>query len=369
MTLLRALSIPFHLTSAIFIALLSILVAVAVRFDITGILWLLPAFIATSWVFKYAFAMLESIADGEVHAPVPSHEMLSVFEQRPFVLLFIVIGIGQFTWWIAGTVGYVLVALLVALIPASIGILGATQRIVLSLNPLVLLQTIRGMGWWYGLLLAVVAALVGLSAFLFQSGVWRVVLVWQMGMSILVVFSLIGGVMYERRIEIGHEPRISPEKVAHVERREHDLLLNRALDEIYNAVRLGDLVRGMRDLDQWLLGVKEEFVATDCEHIHATIKGWNDAEMFTAASRTIATTLVQTRHADMLAVVVAATLKSLPAFTLKAEQSLLSAVHLLQSSGRRDLALPLVVNFVNSNSTPVSAGISALRQRLEQAKS
>jgi len=71
----------------------------------------------------------------------------------------------------------------------------------------------------------------------------------------------------------------------------------------------------------------------------------------------------------MLAVVVAATLKSLPAFTLKAEQSLLSAVHLLQSSGRRDLALPLVVNFVNSNSTPVSAGISALRQRLEQAKS
>jgi hypothetical protein len=368
-TLLRALSIPFHPTSAIFIALLSILVAVAIRYDITGILWILPAFIATSWAFKYAFAMLESIADGEIEAPVASYEMLSVFEQRPFVLLLIVIGIGQFTWWIDGTKGYVLVALLIALIPASIGILGATQRVILSVNPLVLLQTVRGMGWWYVLLLTVVAALGGLSVWLVQSGVWLVVSVWQIGMSVLVVFSLIGGVMFERRIEIGHEPRISPEKVALVERREHERLLKRALDEIYNAVRLGDLVRAMRDLDQWLSSVDDEFVASDCDHIHTTIMGWNDAEMLTAASRAIALTLVQVEHPDLLTVVVAATLKSLPAFTLKTEQSLLTVVHLLQSRGRRDLALPLVVNFVNNNSNQISSGISALRQRLEQAKS
>ncbi len=81
----------------------------------------------------------------------------------------------------------------------------------------------------------------------------------------------------------------------------HARQTNRQLDEIYNAIRLGDLVHAMSQLEQWLSSMDEELVATDCLAIHSTIQGWNDAGMLIAASRAIAATLVRTQHLDMLA--------------------------------------------------------------------
>lgn len=69
MTPLRALLVPFHFTSLVLITILALLLAAAIHFDTSEFLWLGPAFIITSWVFKYAFAMLEHIADGESYAP------------------------------------------------------------------------------------------------------------------------------------------------------------------------------------------------------------------------------------------------------------------------------------------------------------
>ena len=77
MTPFRALLVPFHFTSGVFIATLSLLLSVAIHYCTSGFMWLLPAVIITSWLFKYAFVMLESIADGEVHAPVASIDMLN----------------------------------------------------------------------------------------------------------------------------------------------------------------------------------------------------------------------------------------------------------------------------------------------------
>jgi hypothetical protein len=173
--------------------------------------------------------------------------------------------------------------------------------------------------------------------------------------------------MYERRIELGHEPRISLERKAAIDQRAHHAQLKRVLDEMYHAIRMGDLVRAMQGLEQWLVKVDEDAMATDCHHIHSTTLTWEDAGMLTAASRIIAEHLVRNDHADMLAELLSATLKAQPAFSFKSESTLLPPVHSITALGRRDLALQLVVNFVNSNPAQVSAGISALRQRLEQS--
>jgi len=90
--------------------------------------------------------------------------------------------------------------------------------------------------------------------------------------------------------------------------------------------------------------------------------------MLTAATRVLAEHLVRTGHADMLAELMTATLPSQPAFSFKSESTLLPVVHSLGALGRQDLALQLVLNFVNSNPAQVSTGISALRQRLELGK-
>lgn len=366
MTLLRALLIPFHFTSLVFIATLALLLAVAIHFDPSGFLWLLPAFIIASLVFKYAFVMLESIADGEPQAPVASIEMLSPFEQRPLALLLVIIAIGQITWWTHSDIAHACTALLFALVPAFIGVLATTRKLMLALHPLVIIQTIWGMGIWYPVVLLVVAVTAAMVVWAASSGLWLMIVCWQTGMSLLLVFSLIGGVMYQRRFEIGHEPRISPERdVAH-RNREHDRMLSRALDEMYGAIRLGDLVRAMNELEHWLSGADEEFIAADCQRIHATIRGWNDAGMLTAAGRRVAEALLQTGHPHMLHDLMAATLQMQPEFTIKTEAGLLAAVQALQAVGDRGLAQQLVRNFVKTFPAQVTPGIVALHQRLER---
>lgn len=362
-TLARALVTPFHFTSIVFITLLSLLLSVAIRSDITGILWLMPAFIVTSWIFKYAFAMLESVAHGESEAPVASYEILSVFEQRPLVLAVIVLGIAQIMWWMHGVLAFILVSILVALLPASIGILGATRKAMLSLNPLALLQTVRGMGWWYALLLLTIVSIIVWITWLARLGIWNAVLIWQIGMSVLLVFSLIGGVMYERRIEIGHEPRISPERMALADQAEHQRALKKVLDEMYTAVRLGDLVRGLRELQQWLTTVGDEFVATDCEHIYSTVSTWNDVEMQVAVTRVLLPTLVSTHHSHMAGLIVSKMVKAQPSFTFKAEAELLAVSHGIQREFPEQVR-QLVSNFVNTFPVAVTPGITALLARL-----
>src|SRR5205085_9447932 len=98
---------------------------------------MVAAFIITSWLFKYAFVMLEHVADGEAEAPVVSLEMLSPFEQRPLFLLVISIAIGLLLWQFDGIAARVLIGIIVVMIPASIGVLGATRRVMLALNPIV----------------------------------------------------------------------------------------------------------------------------------------------------------------------------------------------------------------------------------------
>lgn len=365
MTPLRALLVPFHFTSLVLITTLALLLAAAIHFDTSGFLWLAPAFIITSWVFKYAFAMLEHIADGESYAPVASIEMLSPFEQRPFVLLLVMLAAGQAAWRADNVIAWVLVGLLLVIIPAFIGLLGATRRVTLSLNPLAILQTVRGMGAWYLLVLFVIAATVAMVIWAVQSNWWVFILCWQIGLSVLLVFSLIGGTMYYRRIELGHEPRISPERMAVHVRRDHDRRLKRMLDDMYNAVRLGDLVRAMNGLEHWLSSADEEAIALDCRHIHSTILSWDDADMLTASSRALFAALVVARHPHMLEELVVATLQAQPGFTFKSESELLPAVHALQEAGGNKPALQLMENFVNAFPAQVTTGITALRQRLE----
>jgi hypothetical protein len=367
-TLLRALSFPFHFTSVAFISLLAFLFAVSMpsQFSGTGILWLVPLFISVSWVFKYAFSMLESIAHGESDAPVASWEMLSIFEVRPLVLLLMVLGIVQFAIWLDGPVRIIVILVLVSLLPAAIGVLGATRRVLLSLNPVALLQTIRGMGWWYLLILAAIIGAVWAVQWLLLADVWRALIIWLVAMLILATFSLIAGVMYERRIEIGHEPRNSPERRRVRDQREHQQQLNRMLDEMYTAIRLGDLVRAMRELEQWLVTVDDDFVAIDCEQIYSTTTKWNDVEMQVAVARALVLKLVSTDHPHLASIIVNSAIKNIPAFTFKSESTLLPVVHAIQAESTA-LAKQLILNFVNTFPDAATPGLSALRTRLESS--
>jgi hypothetical protein len=81
---LGAVLVPWRLASILFIAISSTLLAF---FQGKGVVGIVGSYFLLSWLFKYAFVMLEHVASGRPDAPVVSAEMLGPFEQRPLILV------------------------------------------------------------------------------------------------------------------------------------------------------------------------------------------------------------------------------------------------------------------------------------------
>ena len=88
------------------------------------------------WVFKYCYVLIEHLADGAREPPVMSTDMLSPFEIRPWVQLGIVIGgPGCCCMRSAAPPASRSACVLLALLPASIAVLGVGEPFYQAVNP------------------------------------------------------------------------------------------------------------------------------------------------------------------------------------------------------------------------------------------
>src|SRR6476661_3569764 len=118
---LRVLLVPFHPTNLFMVGIFGLLVTFCLS---AGFFGFLASLFMQIWVLKYCFVLIEHLADGAREPPVMDTDMLSPFEQRPLI---------QAAWLFAGVLlvrevgggaGIVLAVLLIALLPATIAILG-----------------------------------------------------------------------------------------------------------------------------------------------------------------------------------------------------------------------------------------------------
>src|SRR5271170_4298235 len=132
--LARAFAMPWNATSIIFVTLSSILLTVIESRGVLLPISLIGTFFLASWLFNYAFEMLEHAANGGTAAPIASVETLSPFQWRPLVtaaICFWLVLLGsQF-----GTKGKVAIALLLLVQPASIATLGIGEGVLQAVNP------------------------------------------------------------------------------------------------------------------------------------------------------------------------------------------------------------------------------------------
>src|SRR5262245_44190214 len=133
----RYLAIPLRTAPLLLIGTFSVLLVLAAKSRFTGI----PlALIVLSWFSKYAFVLLDHLADGVVEPPVLSIEMVNpLTEQRPLILL--LMGLGVYfgaeaaSVWIGERGALVLMFAPGAILPAIVAVQGATNTVVQSLNP------------------------------------------------------------------------------------------------------------------------------------------------------------------------------------------------------------------------------------------
>src|SRR5690348_12846946 len=83
-TFLRSLLVPWSLGCILFVAASALLLALLFGRGVAGIV---GSVLLLSWLFKYAYVLLEHVANGSLEAPAVSVDMIGPFEQRPLMQL------------------------------------------------------------------------------------------------------------------------------------------------------------------------------------------------------------------------------------------------------------------------------------------
>jgi hypothetical protein len=205
----RYLAIPLRAAPLLLIGTFSVLLVVATK---AGLLGIPLGLILLSWFSKYSFVLMDHLAEGVVEPPVLSIEMVNpLTEQRPMILLLMAIGLfyasDAASYWVGQRGALVLMLAVGAILPAIVAVQGATGTVVQSLNPRRVFGLIARLRGDYLLILGFIAVVWLFSRFVVGSAigdalpfVLRIALLMY---AWLAMFALIGGVLFERRLDIG----------------------------------------------------------------------------------------------------------------------------------------------------------------------
>lgn len=366
--LLALLLLPLRPTPLILIVIFAIGLALAAA---GGLLGVPLALILLSWFFKYTYVVLDTTARGFGEPPVLSVEMVNpVDEQRPLGQLLI---IGVFyggTGAAEPLIGTAAVAALragaVALLPASIAVLGVTGSILEAINPVVLVKMIRRLGPSYLMISAATAAPAALAWLIaapaIQSGkVPLVALLALMMYACLAAFSVIGGVLYDKRIELGLDAWKTPERDKARLQRETDRRHERLIDELYGHWRSGARTEALHAARQWLASQGHAFAEYDwlCERLLA----WPDHRLAHRLAQDFITALLEAKDAAHALAVVRRHLDVAADFRPVRAAELIHLVHVARDAGDRALARRLLTDFERHYANDPATGVARELQK------
>ena len=290
------------------------------------------------WVIKYCYVVIEHIADGAKEPPVMSEDMLSPVEIRPWVQLAIVIGGAMLCKALGGTAALVLALVLLALLPASIGVLGIGEPFYQAVNPLILFRLIAGLGPYYLVILASIPVYFAVVYVVGYVEPWSVVKHAVELICELSFFSLIGGCIFLRRRQLGFEPSRSPERTAAREEAERVKLRARMLDDVFQQVRLGKHIEATRPLAQWMNNLDGDTAARDARHVVAQAIGWDSPNGLNTIGSTLIRYLLRAGRPEAALSIFERLRERFPGLTLDSADDLRTLAEFAENSGREELA-------------------------------
>jgi len=252
-----------------------------------GLFGLPLALLLLSWFLKYAYVVLDAAMRGLDEPPVLSLEMVNpANEQRPLGQLLI---IGVFHGATAAAepyLGVTTVAVLrlvaLALLPACIAVLGSTGSILQSINPVVLLAMIRRLGGLYLIVVAAIAAPAALTWAIVGGAFGEFALGLPLTLALIMytclsAFSVIGGVLYEKRHELGLDAWKSPERDRARENRDTARQHEQLIDELYGHWRGGARAEALQAAQKWL--DSRRHAPDECDWLCERLLTWPDRRL------------------------------------------------------------------------------------------
>src|SRR5208283_6123741 len=282
MDLWKALLVPLHPASLIFVGISSLILAFVAP---VGLLGLVPGFFLVSWLFNYGYVLLEHVANGDTEAPAISAEMLSPFKARPCISAFLVVCAYSVMPALGRNASIALGVSALVLLPAFIGVMGVSGSLIEAVNPKALWRTIWNMQMYYLWVLAVIAAFALATLGILRLQVWSVLQFAWGEIAILSIFSAIGGAIHARRLALGFEPRVSPERVNAKAESERERQRQRLLDEIFQLVNARQSQRADGPLTAWLAHADPSHLADDVRVITHAALNWHNPRSVTTVLR------------------------------------------------------------------------------------
>lgn len=274
-----------------------------------GLLGLPLLAILASWFAKYAFVLLESTANGRP-PPVFAIEMANPWdERRPLGALLVVatvVGVLALVRSVAGDgAASIGTALALVLAPASLAVLAIDGTPFRALDPTACLRVVRGIG------LAAYSALVVGAWLLVAAAVMLVsILPAALGVAaalllVLTYAALLGGAIHARRLELGFEPIVSPERDAARAARERARELDGLAERLYGLVRARRPELAWQEAEQWLAASGHSI--DDRTALLARADRWEDVAIAERLRRdTVTRLLALGRRGDALLLIEAA---------------------------------------------------------------
>ena len=350
--ILRYLAVPLRMAPLLLIGTFSVLLMVALR---AGFLGIPLGLILLSWFSKYSFVLMDHVAEGAVEPPVMSAEMVNpLSEQRPLVLLLMVIGLFYAANWARHWIGdrgsLVLLFAVGVTLPAVVAVQGATNTVVQSLNPRRVLGLIVRLRGDYLVILGFIALVWLFARFVLNSSIGAVLpLVVQVALIMyawLAVFALLGGMLFERRFDIGLEDVHTPESVVAGDD-DDDAPDERARDKEID--RIYAEWRGGAHANAWntVLGLvgKSSDPMGELRWLYQRAAQWPDGRLADRLAREMVPRLLAQRSTGEALDLVRERLKKDARFRPAGSADLLTLVQLARAAGDRATARVLLQDF------------------------
>ena len=365
--LLSLLVLPARPTPLVLIASFALGLTLATK---AGLIGLPLALILLSWYFKYAYVVLDTTLRGFDEPPVLSVDMVNpASEQRPLGQLLIILvfyaGTRAAEALIGGAAVSVLRAAALALLPACVAVLGVSRSVLEAVNPVVLLKTIRILGPWYLVLVAAVALPFAIAWFLFtrDTDVHLTLALALLMFGGLATFSLIGGVLYDKRAALGLDAWKSPERDRERADRDTHKRHERVVDELYGHWRGGARTEARQAAEQWLASRNYDFEEFDwlCERLLL----WPDRRLAHRLAQDEITRLLAAKRSSQALKVARRHVAADADFRPTRAAELIRLVTLARDAGDRPLARRLLADFERHYADdPAAAVARELQQEL-----
>ena len=332
---LRVLLVPFHPTNLLMVGIFAILMTIFLAVGFYG--WFAVLFLHI-WVFKYCYVLIEHLADGASEPPVMDADMLSPMEIRPWIQGVLLFYGAWLCWRIGGTAGATLGIALLALLPATVAILGFGEQLWQVVNPVTWYRVIRGLGPFYVVLLLALVACAGVIALLIRLDLWRIVEVAIALWSEVAFFSLVGAALFLRRRQLGFEPSRSPERAAARVEAERLKLRARMVDDVFQLVRIGKHVDATAPLARWLNDTEPDHLTKDAYHVAEQSLRWESPLALNTLGSTLIRHLMRFGRPDAALAVFEILRTNAPSFTMDSVTDLRTLAEFAESTGRETLA-------------------------------